>query len=99
MTHEVNYLIELKDILGIEFACHNCKAKIVLDRDLTLKVLNRGNCPLCNEEWFYPATLPRGFDDENTSIARFLHFLSDAEKCMQGRHFSLKLRIVPPPKP
>ncbi len=51
MTSEQRILIELTDIVGVEFECPKCNAKVLYpftkhyDRLLS-------HCPNCNETWF-----------------------------------------------
>jgi hypothetical protein len=64
MTVETRTLIELKDIVGIEFGCHNCGTKTLYAIEKAFQRL-AAVCPNCNEDWFaplspvaHPSTLP-----------------------------------------
>jgi hypothetical protein len=75
MTSEVRTLIEFTDIIGIEFECPKCAAKILYpldkhyDRLLSL-------CPNCDQTWFdtndriHPAE-PQVIDQVTNLIAHF----------------------------
>lgn len=86
MTIETRYLIELADVLGVEFQCHNCGAKTLLDK---AKVLLE--CPLCKSDWLLPGT------DEEKILRTFLNVIQSAKAKMDGRPFSLRLQIAAPP--
>ena len=88
MTVETKYLIELSDILGVEFTCHNCKGKTSPGLDSARLVLT--TCPLCNADWLILGT------DEERTLRTFLSVIKSAKAKMSGRGFSLRLQIVNP---
>ena len=91
MTIEKRYLIELGDVLGVEFLCGNCKGRFLLGADAKQRML--WNCPLCNEDWLLPQT------DEATAIHNLLNVLRTLDAKMQGRKFSMKLQITSSDEP
>ena len=88
MTVETRYLIELSDILGVEFQCRECGAKTLLDKPKVLL-----ECPLCKSDW-----LTSGTDEERT-LRIFLGTIQGAKAKMDGRPFSLRLQIACPDEP
>lgn len=88
MTVETRCLIELSDILGVEFQCLNCGAKTLLDKPKVLL-----ECPVCKADW-----LMQGTDEENT-LRIFLSTIQSAKVKMDGRPFSLRLQIAAPSEP
>jgi hypothetical protein len=52
MTSEHRTLIDLADVLGIEFQCHKCDATVLqpLHGDSSRKKLY--SCPVCGEPWY-----------------------------------------------
>lgn len=90
MTTETRCLIELSDILGVEFQCHNekCKGRFSLGTDVRQMTL--WECPLCKETWLLPET------DEQKTILNFLNVLRSVSAKMEGRRFSLRLLLTPP---
>jgi len=90
VTFETKHMIELSDILGVEFECKNCKGKIVLPLDTT-----RGftDCPLCGEVWLSNGSL------EENSIRKLLGIFKGAQcGAMKSKTFSLRIQIASPPK-
>jgi hypothetical protein len=87
MTIETRCLIELSDILGVEFKCGSCGAKTLLDTD-GVKVL--WDCPLCHATWLLPET------DEEKTLRTFLSQVRSARAKLEGRGFSMRLLITPP---
>ena len=51
MTSETRILLEMTDILGIEFECRKCKAKILYPLQDHYERLAE-KCPNCFEPWF-----------------------------------------------
>jgi hypothetical protein len=89
MTYEAKYLIELSDLLGIEIACQQCKAKIILTQESEKGMF--AACPLCGVEWLNDET------DEYKSLTQFVKLIRTAGNTLKGRKFSLKLEIASPP--
>ena len=89
MTFETKHLISVFDVLGVEFQCSHCKAKISLPVDATRALWQ---CPACNQDWIFPGT------EEQNAIQSLLRVFKNADKALQGRPFSLKLEIIAPPK-
>jgi hypothetical protein len=53
MTSEIRTLIDIAEIVGVEFKCKHCGAQVLypiekLDPERLLR-----NCPNCKEEWFF----------------------------------------------
>lgn len=88
MTVETRCLIELSDILGVEFQCQQCKGRFLLGADTRQTLL--WDCPLCKEPWLLPET------DEYRTIQSFLNTFRSIGAKMEGRRFSLKLLVTPP---
>ena len=88
MTIEKRCLIELGDVLGVEFICHSCGAKTLLGTNDKPRTL--WDCPVCKETWLLPHT------DEEKTVHSFLTLLRSVGEKMEGRGFSLKLLITPP---
>jgi Zn finger protein HypA/HybF involved in hydrogenase expression len=88
MTVETKYLIELSDILGVEFKCHNCGAKTSPELESNRLVLL--SCPLCNADWLSLHT------EEEKTLRTFLNVIKSAKSKMDGRGFSLRLHIKSP---
>jgi predicted RNA-binding Zn-ribbon protein involved in translation (DUF1610 family) len=53
MTTETRTLIELKDVLGVEFGCPTCGAKTLYPMAKSFQRLAE-SCPNCGEDWFAP---------------------------------------------
>lgn len=53
MTSETRTLIELTDVIGIEFECRNCKAKVLYPFQEKYYHLSE-KCPNCGEAWLLP---------------------------------------------
>lgn len=49
MTKENRLFVGLKDLIGVEFVCVNCKAKVVLPPDRWAKFPR--SCPSCDHKW------------------------------------------------
>jgi ribosomal protein L37AE/L43A len=90
LTFETKHLISVSDVLGLEFECNHCKAKISLPVEATRAVWQ---CPVCNADWIISGT------DEQNAIQSLLKVFRNAERALQGRPFSLKLQVTAPPKP
>jgi hypothetical protein len=90
MTVETKFLIELSDILGVEFTCHSCKGKTSPELDSTRLVLTA--CPLCNADWLLPQT------EEEKALRTFLNVIKRAKSGMSGRGFSLRFHVASPVK-
>ena len=88
MTIETRCLIDLSDVLGVEFQCKHCKARFLLGTDIKQTML--WSCPLCKEDWLSPET------EEERTIHGFLNVLKGVNAKMQGRSFSMKLHITSP---
>ena len=88
MTIETRCLIELSDVLGVEFRCHSCGAKTLLGTNDKPRTL--WDCPVCKEPWLHQDT------DEAKAIHGFLNRLRDVGEKMKGRDFSLKLLVTSP---
>jgi len=91
VTYETKYLIDVSDVLGVEFECKKCKTKIALAITDSAKAV--WECPICNEEWIVSGT------NEQNAIQNLLRTFKNAADALQGRTFSLKLHIAAPPKP
>lgn len=87
MTLEKKYLIELSDILGIEFECASCKSKITFVME-SPHSLDR--CPNCQSNWVSSGTV------EYDAIRQLLNKFRDAERAIKGRSFSVRLQISGP---
>ena len=92
MTIETKYLIELDDIVGVEFTCHKCATKTLMKPE-GKESTHRRACPVCNEPW-----LSRGAYEEK-AIDAFLDALRKVKGMTNGRQFTLKLQIASPAKP
>jgi hypothetical protein len=90
VTFETKHLIEVSDVLGFEFECKHCKTMIALPSDSTKALWQ---CPGCNEDWILPGT------NEQNAIQDLFKTFKNAERALQGRPFSMRLRIAAPPKP
>lgn len=56
MTSECKLLIELKDIIGIEFECPKCAVRVGYKMaEQFVRIVQ--HCPNCNEEFFLPLGL------------------------------------------
>jgi len=88
MTHETKHLINVSDVIGVEFECKHCHARISLPPDATRALWQ---CPSCNEDWLLPNT------DEHNAIQTLLAVFKSTERALQGRSFSLRLQITAPP--
>ena len=88
MTIETRCLIELSDILGVEFQCQQCKGRFLVDADT--KKTAFWACPLCNGDWLFPET------EEAKTIHNFLNLLRSINAKMQGRNFSMRLHVTSP---
>ncbi|MGB8770439.1 MAG: hypothetical protein WCC92_12530 [Candidatus Korobacteraceae bacterium] len=88
MTIEKRCLIELSDILGVEFTCHSCKGKTSPELESTRLVLL--SCPLCTADWLLPQT------EEEKALRTFLNVIKRAKAGVNGRGFSLRLHIASP---
>ncbi len=91
MTIETRCLIELSDILGVEFQCQQCKGRFLLGTDVKQTML--WQCPICRETWLLPQT------EEERTMHNFLNILRSVNAKMQGRNFSVKLLITSPDEP
>lgn len=89
MTYEARYLIDLSDVLGIEIACHKCKAKIILTQESEKGMF--AACPVCGTDWLDDAT------GEYESLKQFVKLIQTAGNILKGRKFSLRLEIASPP--
>jgi hypothetical protein len=80
MTSEMRTLIEMTDIVGIEFECRNCKAKILYPLEKHYERLSE-SCPNCRDPWFAPDTAnPRATPaaDEVKKIFATLHKVAES---------------------
>ena len=81
MAIQTRALIESKDILGIEFECPHCGAKVLYPLDKPFNAMAE-KCPGCNEDWFAPKnpaahpTLPSPFREVFAGIVNFQNLLS-----------------------
>jgi hypothetical protein len=89
MTLETKYLIDLSDVIGLEFECRSCHAKVELNIDATRMFYQ---CPACNADFISPQT------QEDNALRAFISLFKDAESALQGRPFSLRMRVNPPPR-
>jgi hypothetical protein len=89
MTIEQRTLIEIRDILGVEFECHACKAKVALAANTERTLFFE--CPVCHCDWLDQYT------DEGKSIQLFLNLLlKSVARKLDGRGFSLRLQVSMP---
>ena len=88
MTVETRCFIELDDVLGVEFQCHRCGARTLLEKPATIIA-----CPVCKEDWLTPNT------EEARILQTFLNTIQNAKAKMEGRAFSLRLQITSPEEP
>jgi hypothetical protein len=94
MTSETRTLIELTDILGIEFGCQKCGAKILYPFRKQYDCLAE-YCPNCNALWFITAgvrhpTEPTTADEVKRVIASLRKIaesplvLAQVRLCIEG---------------
>ncbi|HEU0049050.1 MAG: hypothetical protein DMG96_13210 [Acidobacteria bacterium] len=88
MTFETKYLIELSDILGLEFECNKCHTKILFSVDATKTLWQ---CPACGEDWLNPQTT------EHNAIINLLKLVKNSAEALQGRRFAVRLHVSAPP--
>jgi hypothetical protein len=86
MTFEQRTLIDLSDIVGVEFECHACKAKVALSSNAERTMF--WECPVCNRDWLDQDT------EEGRTIQSFVNLvLKSIARKLDGRAFSLRLQI------
>jgi hypothetical protein len=68
MTSELRTLVEFKDVLGIEFDCPDCHAKVLhpLGGDSPVKKIH--HCPVCGRNWY----LTERHTDAPDTVAAFI---------------------------
>ena len=85
MTLETACLIELSDVLGLEFECQKCKARITFDTRTAKGVL--GKCPACFEKWVGEET------EEYSSLTHLLGYLKSLDTHLKGHNLKVRLRV------
>ena len=68
MTFEDRQLIGFEDIVGIQYECLHCKAKLILPISNVQRAPKK--CANCNEDWF-GGQMERGDDRFNEFLAAF----------------------------
>jgi hypothetical protein len=78
MTLQSNYLIEFRDILGMEFECQNagCRAKLTIEISKDSKVV--GKCPFCFARWMAEDT------QEYANVTHLLALLRNMDDHLKG---------------
>jgi DNA-directed RNA polymerase subunit RPC12/RpoP len=100
MKFEHRCLVELSDILAIQYECARCHAATIVPveniptpQQLLMKYVEK-TCPYCQTEW--------GMDRNTSEFEKFTQFnslLREIAEKMKGRNLTLRLEIKCPEKP
>jgi Zn finger protein HypA/HybF involved in hydrogenase expression len=85
MTSEHRILIEVQDIIGIEFECPHCRARVRYDLERTV-TRNVSRCPNCNEDFYQLQTA------EDSDVKRLIGALKMG-RAMPGVKAKIRLEL------
>jgi hypothetical protein len=91
---EIRYSVSLEDVLGLEFSCKKCSARLTLN-SATNNNAFPDSCPQCNEAWFKPAGVA---DPRRQAAWGFISALERATYDLPSSpsaNFSLAVRSLP----
>jgi hypothetical protein len=95
MTLEKRYLVEISDIISVQYECGNCGAAVLvpIDRIDSERIagIAVNMCPYCQT--------PSGFQIGVEETKVFLHFnqmLRQIAKVMSGRNLKIRLEVKAP---
>jgi hypothetical protein len=71
MTSETRTMVELKDVLGVEFECPKCHFKVLYPAASSFERLAT-KCPHCYEPWFLIPEGPQGEETLDDVVKQWL---------------------------
>lgn len=96
MTPTKKCLIEISDIIGMQYECNSCHAAIVVPIDKIRSARETGNmvlggCSYCGTPWGFQSG-----SQEARIFGEFNELLSQVANIMEGRNMKLRLDIKCP---